>query len=159
MDRPVEASTRSTAGHFVLLLSAGLLGGLVGCGSDEDQARWSAQKVIAARMKDPDSAKFRDVYTVDAPSTLPNTRRIAVCGVVDGKNSFGTYTGGDRFVVLQSFDSKFNTQDTVTAEVEPADRRATPDSRKAGMPATVYESVYWNRYCVDASHPPTFTGI
>lgn len=62
------------------------------------QYSWNTlnQKLIAARMKDPDSVKFKDVFFSDkfgAPAT---------CGSVNAKNSFGAYSGFERFIGLGS---------------------------------------------------------
>lgn len=48
-----------------------------------------AQRFVANRLKAPDSAEFRNVR--DAKSS-------AVCGEVNAKNSFGGYSGYQRFV-------------------------------------------------------------
>lgn len=62
------------------------------------QYSWNTlnQKLIAARMKDPDSVKFKDVFFSDkfgAPAT---------CGSVNAKNIFGAYSGFERFIGLGS---------------------------------------------------------
>ena len=51
---------------------------------------WSAQRLVAAQMLDPDSANFRSVRTADDG---------AVCGLVNAKNRYGAYVGFTRFVV------------------------------------------------------------
>lgn len=131
---------------------------LVGCGSDEDNAKAVAEKVIARTLKDPDSAKFSGLYTVEKPSDDPKIRWIATCGQVNAKNSFGAYAGATRFVVLQAFVPSMNVQDTSFAELQKSDRRATVESRQTGKLETVFEAVYWNKYCVDAVHPPSYSG-
>lgn len=132
---------------------------LSGCGSEDDNARWSAEKIISARMKDPGSVKFGGVYLVEAPPISPHARYVAVCGVVDGKNSYDAYTGGSRFAVLQSFGTAGSkTQDAIWAEIESADRQATVGNSPAERDrTTVFEKVTWNKYCVDEAHPPTYT--
>lgn len=50
----------------------------------------SAKTAVADQMKDPSSAQFREVRRVDD----------AVCGEVNGKNSFGAYSGFQRFFVV-----------------------------------------------------------
>lgn len=62
------------------------------------QYSWNTlnQKLIAARMKDPDTVKFKDVFFSDkfgAPAT---------CGSVNAKNIFGAYSGFERFIGLGS---------------------------------------------------------
>ncbi|MBO9545783.1 hypothetical protein [Caulobacter sp.] len=48
-----------------------------------------AKKLVAASLRDPASAQFRDVKKSDQ----------AVCGEVDGKNAFGAYVGFRHFIV------------------------------------------------------------
>lgn len=48
-----------------------------------------AQKEVASKLKDPSSAQFSDVRISETG---------AVCGKVNGKNSFGAYSGAESFV-------------------------------------------------------------
>ena len=48
-----------------------------------------ARAAISDTLKDPESAKFRYIVTVPAERV--------VCGEVNGKNSFGAYSGYSRF--------------------------------------------------------------
>jgi len=59
-----------------------------------ERDRTAAQSAIAYQLKDPDSAKFRDLagYTTSAGDVI-------VCGQVNGKNSFGGYAGFTPFFV------------------------------------------------------------
>lgn len=50
---------------------------------------------LAAGMKDPDSVRVGD-----AIATINGTGRIVICGYVNGKNSYGGYTGDQPFVGL-----------------------------------------------------------
>ncbi|QQG66330.1 hypothetical protein [Desulfobulbus oligotrophicus] len=50
---------------------------------------YMARQAVLARMKDPGSSEFSDVYRAASG---------AVCGRVNAKNSFGAYTGFVRFV-------------------------------------------------------------
>ncbi|RIJ09897.1 hypothetical protein DXT77_15765 [Pseudomonas sp. 91RF] len=71
------------------LLVAGLAFAVTGCGgSDIDRARTA----VADRLKDPDSAKFR------------NERQVSdggICGEVNGKNGFGAYSGFAPFFAMK----------------------------------------------------------
>ena len=130
-----------------------------GCGSDADKARWAAEKVVAASLKDPDSAKFKDVYVQDAQHEQNELLRFqVVCGVVDGKNSFGALTGGSRFIVLQALAKKIqnDSPSTISVNIESSDRRPTAASWNKENPETLFES-HWNKSCVNATHPPTYT--
>lgn len=52
-----------------------------------------AQTLITDRLKDPESARFRSVFT--------SPKMLAVCGEVNAKNSMGGYVGFRRFIVAQ----------------------------------------------------------
>src|SRR5687767_4734164 len=53
--------------------------------------------VLARSLKDPTSAQFRDVYVAQRSADgLP-----ALCGEVNGKNSYGGYGGFERFAVVR----------------------------------------------------------
>lgn len=54
----------------------------------------AVESVIRETMKDPDAAKF---YHGDFPETDEN---ILYCGLVNGKNSYGAYTGKKLFSVM-----------------------------------------------------------
>ncbi|MBE2242467.1 MAG: hypothetical protein IAE86_06915 [Burkholderiaceae bacterium] len=144
----MKARARAIAPALMLTL-------LAACGSHDDQARWNAEAAVKQRLKDPDSAKFSGVFLVRQPAQS-DISHVHICGVVDGKNSFGAMTGGTRFVVVALQGQ--NLFDISNLQIEGPDRSATVDSRSGGQPTTVFEKVYWNAYCVDATHPPTFTG-
>lgn len=59
------------------------------------QATWIArgQEAVKAKLKDPGSAEFRDVYFNRGKDGLPVT-----CGEVNSKNSFGGFSGHQKFV-------------------------------------------------------------
>lgn len=48
---------------------------------------------VKAKLKDPSSAQFRNVYFHRGADGIPMT-----CGEVNSKNSFGGYSGYQRFV-------------------------------------------------------------
>ena len=54
----------------------------------------AAEQAIADTLKDPLAAQFRSVTGYAAPNG------VAVCGQVNGKNSYGGYVGFKRFYVL-----------------------------------------------------------
>lgn len=66
----------------------GLIALLGSCSSPEQNEADRAKVVVAAKLKDPDSAKFTAVKVL-----LGN-----VCGMVNGRNSFGAYSGAERFL-------------------------------------------------------------
>jgi len=128
------------------------------CGSPDDSAKWSAEKAVTARLKDQPTARFSNEFVVRRPIDKEGKQELATCGIVDGKNSFGGYTGGSRFVVIQWQYFKPNpiapAFDNVYVVIDDGDRRAA----LGALPhETIFERVYWNAECVDADHPATFT--
>jgi len=129
---------------------------LHGCGSDDDQFRWAAEKAVQSHLKDPDSAKFERTFVIRAEPDERGYSKLAACGVVNGKNSYGAYSGDVRFVAWGSQGPGM--QDIASVNVEnPFERSATVGSRETKNPATVFEQVYWNTHCVDATHQPSYT--
>ncbi|MEI7250286.1 hypothetical protein [Pectobacterium versatile] len=122
---------------------------LIGCDSVEEKIKRNAKISVAERLKDPESAKFSDLYIIRGE------RDVAVCGSVNGKNSFGAYTGSVRFVVSVQED-KFVITGGVLEDDE--SRRATVASNNTGNPESVFEKIFWNALCIDEIHPKTFTG-
>src|SRR5262245_50238013 len=72
---------------------------------------------LAEQMRDPESMRIRSSYVIEK-TTADGDREIAICGVVDGKNAFGAYTGGTRFVSLSNSSAEFHTFDTLFVEIE-----------------------------------------
>jgi hypothetical protein len=132
---------------------------LAGCMSDDESLRFSAEKHVAAMLKDPDSARFSGVYLVPGPMR-EGVQTVAICGVVNGKNSFGAYGGGERFVAY-GYKGKVGDSRLLgisRAYFEGADRRTTVDTTDKPNKTTIFEKIHWNEACVDAAHPPTYSG-
>lgn len=55
----------------------------------------AAKDAMKASLKDPDSAKYRNVF---AHPVAKNPGAYAFCGQVNAKNGFGGYTGYERFI-------------------------------------------------------------
>jgi hypothetical protein len=68
------------------------------------QQMWirKCQDAVREKLKDSDSAKFKDVYFIRGRDKIPTT-----CGQVNSKNSFGAYSGFERFVSMGSADKTF----------------------------------------------------
>ncbi|WP_251962295.1 hypothetical protein [Pseudomonas sp. Marseille-Q5299] len=80
--------------RFALVGLAGIV--LTGCGKgDIDLAR----EAVAAQMKDPASAQFRNERVVGGDGT--------VCGEVNGKNSAGGYAGFISYAALRKDDGSY----------------------------------------------------
>jgi hypothetical protein len=60
--------------------------------SKESAWNYASQKAVRAKLKDPKSAEFSEVY-FSRRGGLPMT-----CGHVNAKNSFGGYAGAQRFI-------------------------------------------------------------
>lgn len=58
----------------------------------------AAKKVVADTLKDPESARFSDVYGIAGENAEPGKH--AVCGRVNAKNSYGGYVGYRPFLVM-----------------------------------------------------------
>ena len=86
-----------------------IVAGVMLCGSAAAQEEWRknqwiqiGQEAVRERLKDPESAIFRDVYFVNRVAPV-------ACGWFNAKNSFGGYgdwqrfiAAGDQLVVLES---------------------------------------------------------
>ena len=132
---------------------------VAGCLSDQEALKLDAEKAVKAMLKDPASAQFSGLYVVFEPPD-DGVRRVAVCGYVNARNSYGGYTGKQRFVASGHIGKVASSTllDVGHAQIEGPERFATVESAKTSEPETVFEKVYWNRSCVDAAHPPTFSG-
>lgn len=82
-----------------MVLCLALVAVIAGCGSPEQNAIWTAEKAVKAKLKDPASARFNKSYfVVDTERSGDGFTWGHVCGVVEGKNSFGAYADPQRFV-------------------------------------------------------------
>lgn|SRR5450830_537924 len=117
----------------------------------EGWAKDDAAKALKEKMKDPDSMVIRSEYIVKSIAPTGD-EQIAVCGIVDGKNGFGAFTGGLRFVAISYHDTKAKTFKTYSVEMDNtsiADRATAKQVKQL----TAFEEVYWNKNCVDDTHP------
>lgn len=85
-----------------LLFLGGLVGGIANGGPPpidrkaneaifaQVEAEARARKIVRTMLKDPDSAKFGDIFF---------GRHGTVCGTVNAKNAFGGYTGAQVFTI------------------------------------------------------------
>lgn len=58
-------------------------------------------RMLKSRMRDPDSAQFRNLWVVDISDDGLHVP--AVCGEVNSRNAFGAYTGFTPFLAAQEF--------------------------------------------------------
>jgi len=105
---------------------------------------------LKAKMKDPESMVIRSSFIVRINNPSDKTTTISICGIVDGKNGFGGYTGGTRFMSRSVLDDKLNTFDTHEVEMDNTEDKRAAESVHSLSP---FEDIYWNPSCVDAEHP------
>ena len=76
----------------------------VGDTSDSRELLWieKGKTAVTANLKDPDSAKFRYVYFHIGRDNIP-----VACGEVNSKNSFGGYSGFQKFISAGSTDRTY----------------------------------------------------
>lgn len=109
----------------------------------------NTERELMSRMKDPDSLEIRTHFVITRVNG--NKSEIFICGQVDGKNSFGAYTGGTRFASRSTSNKDLGTFDTWSVQVE--DEQETRKAREVNMLSS-FEQVYWNDWCVDSKHAP-----
>jgi len=130
----------SIAGLIVLLAGGSYLRNkMIG---PEGWALDNTETKLKSMMKDPASTAIRSSQTFSTVDSSTGAKTIYICGVVDGKNSFGAYSGGARFV-----SRSVSTADTFnTYEVNLEDPEDVSLARAANMPSA-FEKVYWAPYC------------
>lgn len=117
---------------FLALTSALLTGG---CGVGAEAA---GKRIVAEMLKDPGSAQFRNVKTyasVKDQAAGRDSVRNRVCGEVNGKNSFGAFSGFQRFYV---------DLDTKTAHLapEPSSHASPAEQQAEGYAGVVFDVEY-----------------
>lgn len=82
--------------HRLMIVTFCVLGGCTGTPSPEEQLIEEAKLSVMDQLKDPESAQFK----IENPSVYINSR--VVCGdiEVNAKNSYGGYTGFERFIYV-----------------------------------------------------------
>ena len=73
-----------------------------------------AKKVVVENFLDPDGAKFRGLTGFGAKNGK-NAALVALCGEVNGKNSYGAYIGFKRFYIIGFSYYKIESSDTPIA--------------------------------------------
>lgn len=109
---------------------------MIGCTKVDDQAVSLAKVEVAKLLKDPESAKFTEVFTVDLTPRKDGEFSMGVCGMVNGKNAFGAYGGAIRFA------SKILVRQDKSTVLIIADIDNESNSEKS-----IFDDLYWNRFC------------
>lgn len=112
----------------------------------EGWAMDNTKKKLQAMMKDPGSTVIRSAQTFSSIDPKTGSKIIHICGVVDGKNSFGAFSGGTRFVSRSV--SRSDTFDTYEVNLEEAEDIAL--AKRANM-QSAFQQVYWAPHCGGAS--------
>ena len=115
--------------------------------SPEEQAQELTEINLKQLLKDPDSMKIKSSFIVKKPADKKGDFDISVYDVVDGKNGFGGYTGGIPFVGKSAV---FNGETHfISINIEdPTDKKNATQLKKL----SAFEEIFWNKYCVDATH-------
>ena len=79
---------------------------LAGCKPGEEKAISLAKSEVAANLKDPASAQFRNVKVSKMTDAEDGHVIAVVCGEINGKNGFGAYAGFHPFFVELNMKSK-----------------------------------------------------
>ncbi|ECI2459025.1 hypothetical protein IU534_003211 [Salmonella enterica] len=79
---------------------------LAGCKPGEEKAISLAKSEVAANLKDPASAQFRNVKVSKMTDAEDGHVVAVVCGEINGKNGFGAYAGFHPFFVELNMKSK-----------------------------------------------------
>lgn len=79
---------------------------LAGCKPGEEKAISLAKSEVAANLKDPASAQFRNVKVSKMTDAVDGHVVAVVCGEINGKNGFGAYAGFHPFFVELNMKSK-----------------------------------------------------
>jgi len=125
--------------HFLVI--SFLIVTLCACGeSPERRAIKVGEDGVLNALKDPDSAKFKDVYVMPQIGKDAGTEDsdYTVCGHVNSKNSFGGYTGYTRFVI-HVIGGK---------AMEPVLEEAELSNDVDGTDETNFETMYWKNECI-----------
>lgn len=89
-----------------LLLALAIPLVLAGCKPGEEKAISLAKSEVAANLKDPASAQFRNVKVAKMMDADEGRVFAIVCGEINGKNGFGAYAGFHPFFVELNMKSK-----------------------------------------------------
>lgn len=119
-----------------------------------------ARPAAARQLKDSESARFSGEYVIRNTPDQEGTQTFFVCGRVDGKNGFGAYTGGSRYVASFGYLAKGDTVLPFYVSIEsPEEMVTTAETLHKLQKESIFEVTVWNKHCVDPAHPATYTGL
>lgn len=111
----------------------------------EGRALENTEEELRKHLKDPDSMVIRSAYPVVRNNPGGSNKHIHICGLVDGKNSFGAYAGAVRFVSYSI--QTPNSFETHSVEVE--DPLKTSEAHDE-LKRSDFERMYWDPNCSSA---------
>ncbi|KVM61504.1 MULTISPECIES: hypothetical protein [Burkholderia] len=138
---------------------------LVLCGSYTSSAfaKYDAAKeAVESALSHHKSIEFSDLYEITPDlhgvSSTPDYKRTFVCGYVAYEEPGGKHVRVRFIYVAHSEDPALADYGPLTLE-KPDLTYGILDEGNGGRYATVFEFSGWNRICVDARHPKTFSGV
>lgn len=123
-----------------LFLVAGMAAGLSGCDLTKEGAVEKGKEMVASSLKDPDSAKFQNVYMVE-DSAIGDRHYGVLCGEVNSRNSFGGFTGFRRFV------TNFNYSKQGSLEVSYVTLEEGDQANLHSSGVSYFHEIYWLGKC------------
>lgn len=79
---------------------------ITACKPGEDKAKDLAQKEMVEGLKDPDSAKFKNLRVAELHEEQDGSVLATVCGQLNAKNSFNAYVGYKKFILMLAMKEK-----------------------------------------------------
>lgn len=99
------------------------------------------EHLASQQLKDPSSAIFSNVKMIN----FKTSSEFGICGYVNGKNSYGGYTGKKEFVFIAKSNKIFKEN---TLLIDGDDTASDPDAIHPND-AHLVESTLWTAYCED----------
>lgn len=128
---------KSLAGIAIVAISLSL----AGCDLSKEAAIEEGKGMIASSLKDPDSAKFRDVFMIE-DKMIGDAHYGVLCGEVNSKNSFGGFTGFHRFVA----NFHYSKQGQIGVSYFTLEEGTNAKTSSSGN--SYFEDFYWAEKCV-----------
>lgn len=128
---------KSLAGIALVAISLSL----AGCDLSKEGAIEEGKGMIASSLKDPDSAKFRNVFMIE-DKMIGDAHYGVLCGEVNSKNSFGGFTGFHRFVANFHYSKQGEIGVSYVTVEEGTNAKASTSGN------SYFEDFYWAGKCV-----------
>lgn len=134
----------------------------VGCTARASEKYDAAEKAVRAALADDQSVEFFDLYEntpdLHGISATPNYKRTFICGHVAYKKQDGEPVRARFIYVAHSDDPSVADYGPLNLE-KPESNYGIRDESNGGRYATAFEFSGWNRVCVNARHPKSFSGV